>query len=83
MECCSQNPKEMDVKFQGLVSGLISKTKSSLILGALDEILPIQFFPLFAHFLHLEFEIEAKHNHYMNRVAVGIQLRPKNLKPQP
>ena len=83
MECCSQNPKEIDVKVQGLVSGLISKTKSNLNLGALDKILPIQFFPFFAHFWHLKFEIEAKHNYYINRVAKGIQIRPRNLKPQP
>ena len=30
IECCSQNPKEIDVKVQGLVTGLISKTKSNL-----------------------------------------------------
>ena len=83
MECCSQNPKEIDVKVQGLVSGLISKTKSNLNLGALDKILPIQFFPFFAHFWHLEFEIEAKHNYYVARVAVGIQIFTRNLKPQP
>ena len=83
MQCCSQNQKERTVKVQGLVSGLISKTKSNLILGALDKILPIQFFPFFVHFWHLEFETEAKHNYYIIRVAVGIQMQPKNLKPQP
>ena len=83
MECCSQNPKEIDVKVQGLVSGSISKTKSNLNLGALDKILPIPFFPFFVHFWHLEFEIEAKHNYYIARVAVGIQIFTRNLKPQP
>ena len=83
MQCCSQNQKERAVKVQGLVSGLISKTKSNLNLGALDKILPIQFFPFFAHYWNLEFKIEAKYNYYVARVAVGIQIFTRNLKPQP
>ena len=83
IQCCSQNPKERSVRVPGLVSGLILKTKSNLNLGALDKTLPIHIFPFFAHFWHLEFEIEAKHKYYVARVAVGIQIFPKILKPQP
>ena len=73
----------MTLKVHGLVSGWILKTKSNLILGALDKILPIDDFPFFAHFWHLRFEIEAKYNYFVARVALGFQIMPRNLKPQP
>ena len=66
-----------------MVSGLILKSKSNLNLGALDKTLPIDDTPFFAHFGHLRFEIEAKYNYYVARVALGFQIMPRNLKPQP
>jgi hypothetical protein len=62
---------------------LILKTKSNLNLGVPDKTLPINDSPFFAHFWHLRFEIEAKHNFYVARVASEIQIMPRNLKAQP